>query len=423
MPSSNPNHRLADAAGSPCKAGIDDLALLGGRRLFAEPKPIGQLDAPAVEDYLATLKEAYDARHLANNGPIVVKLEQKLARLHGVRHCVALANAGLGLTMLMQLFAGGRQGEVILPAFSYRGLPHFCLWAGQTPRFCDVDARTHFLDAHSVESAISGKTTSILAVSNFNDAGDIESICEVGRRHGVPVFVDSVYAVGATRNGRMLGSFARAEVYSLHATKLLNGFEGGYVTTDDDDLDQLLRWQRNFALPGLKPACAGTSPVLGLNAKLNEFHAALAMHSVDRLEGIVARNRARYDAYREGLAPVPGLGLLAYAAGERANYQMAVLEVRPEWPLTRDQTVALLRAEGAAISAYYSPPLHRSEHSPAGVTTPPLPVAEALARNYVQLPVGELVTLQDVGSICDLLAFVDRHGVAIAGRLAGAGGA
>jgi dTDP-4-amino-4,6-dideoxyglucose len=413
MPSSS---RRGDAPRRAAKGGVDDLAIFGGAPLFSSPRPIGQLDAPDVEQYLALLRESYDARHLANDGPLLVRLEARVARLHGVKHCIALANAGLGLTMLMQLFARGRPGEVIMPAFSYRGLPHFCRWAGQAPRFCDVDARTHFIDARSAEGAVSSATTAILAVCNFNDPGDIEGICAVGRRHGVPVILDSVYAVGASYGGRMLGSFGRAEVYSFHATKLLNGFEGGYVTTDDEELARMLRWQRNFCLPGLKPAGA-PDYLLGLNAKLNELHAALALISVERIDEVIARNRARYDAYRDGLAKIPGVSLLPYAEGERANYQMAVIEIRPGWPLTRDQTVMLLRAEGAAISAYYSPPLHRSEHSGGG-ETPPLPVAEELGRRFVQLPVGELVSLEDVADLCRLLAFVAERGDAVARRAA-----
>ena len=407
---------MSATTGLPGKSRIDDLAVFGGTPLFATVRPIGQLDAPAVDDYLATLRESYDARHLTNDGPIVVKLERKLARIHGTRHCIALANAGLGLTMLMQIFSGGRRGEVIMPAFSYRGLPHFCQWAGQLPRFCDVDPHTHFLDPGAVEAAVGPNTTSILAVSNFNDPGDIRGVCEVGRRHGVPVFLDSVYAVGSTYGGTMLGSFARAEVYSLHATKLLNGFEGGYVTTNDDDLAQLLRWQRNFALPGLRPDLPGSGTVLGLNAKFNELHAAMAILSVARLDPIIARNCERFDAYRHGLRPVPGLTLLPYAGGERVNYQMAIVEVHPEWPLSRDQTVALLRAEGAAISSYYSPPLHRSEHCPPGIAVPALPVTETLAGKFVQLPVGELTSVADVHQLCELLHFVACQGEAVAAR-------
>jgi dTDP-4-amino-4,6-dideoxygalactose transaminase len=401
------------------KTHIEDLAIFGGSPLFNSTRPIGQLDAPDVADYLNTVKEAFDMRHLTNDGAIVHKLERKLAHFHGTAHCIALANAGLGITMLIQLFAKGRGGEVIMPAFSYRGLPHFAQWAGQFPRFCDVDRRTHTLDPKLVEIAINERTTSILAVCNFNDPGHIDELCQVARRHDMPIFLDSVYSVGSTYKGKMLGPFADAEVYSLHATKLLNGFEGGYITTDNDDLSKKLRWQRNFALPALRPQIADTEYVVGLNAKLNELHAAMAFLSVDRLENVVARNYERYEAYQQGLSCVNGLKLVPYAEGERVNYQMAVVEIGQDWALTSDQTVRLLRAEGAEISAYYSPPLHKSEHCPAGLKVANLTVAEELAEKFIQLPVGELMSVEDTRRICQLLSVIGEYVPMIAERLNG----
>jgi dTDP-4-amino-4,6-dideoxygalactose transaminase len=399
------------------KTHVQELAIFGAPPLFDSPRPIGQLDAPDFSDYVNTLKEAYDRRQLTDGGFIVRKLENKFAAVHGTKHCIAVANAGLGITMLIQLFANGRKGEVIMPAFSYRGLPHFAQWAGQLPRFCDVDRQTHGLDPIAVESAINVRTTSILGVCNFNDPGDIEGLTRIAKRHDLPIFLDSVYAVGSTYKGRLLGPFTNAEVYSLHATKLLNGFEGGYITTNEDDLAEKLRWQRNFALPALQPKVPGTRNVIGLNAKLNEMHAAMAILSLDRMGSIISRNCARLEGYKKGLEPVDGVTLLPYASGEQVNYQMAVIEIGREWPLTRDQTVHILRTEGAGISAYYSPPLHRSEHCPAGIQVPTLPVAEELGQKFVQLPVGELTTLEDIERICQLLATVSGNGPAVRKRL------
>ncbi len=399
------------------KTCIDELAILGGAPLFDSPRSIGQLYSTDVEAYLVTLKEAFDARHLTNDGPIVRRLERKLARFHGTAHCISLANAGLGITMLMQLFANGKQGEVIMPAFSYRGLPHFAQWAGQLPCFCDVDPLTHFLDPKSVESSINERTTSILGVCNFNDPGDIDGLTRIARRHNLPVFLDSVYAVGSTYKNRNLGPFTDAEVYSLHATKLLNGFEGGYITTDDDALAQKLIWQRNFALSGLKPYIENTESLFGLNAKLNEMHAAMALLSIDNIETIIDCNFSRFYAYRYGLKDINGLYLLPYKKDEQVNYQMAVVEVSAEWPLTRNQMVSLLRAEGCSISAYYSPALHRSEHCPPGLEVPDLPVTEELAEKYFQLPVGELTSTEDIEKICQLLSCIEDWGSEISVRL------
>jgi dTDP-4-amino-4,6-dideoxygalactose transaminase len=399
---------------------LEDIALFGGARLFTSHKPIGQLDCPPVETYLALLRKAFDARWLSNGGALSRELEIRLAKYHNVAHCVAVANAACGLIMLMRSLGRKPGGEVVMPAFSYRGLPHFARWAGHMPRFCEVNAATHTLEPESVARAIGPDTALILAVGNFNSVGDVEGLCSVAADADVPIIFDSVYAMASTYRGTPVGRFGAAEVFSLHATKLLNGFEGGYVTTNDDRVADLMRWQRNFALPGLRPEAAkGSLPILGINAKLNELHAGMALASLDRIEQIIAGDRARFEAYQEEFRGLRGLTLVPYpdASVEKSNYQMAVAEVGPQWPLTRDQTVQLLRAEGAQISGYYSPALHQSEHCPAGLKVEPLPVTESLATRFFQLPVGELVSIADIHSLGDLLCFVAEHGEGIRERM------
>ncbi len=391
---------------------VDDLAILGGCKLFDQARPLGQLDSPPVEEYLALLKTSYDARWLSNDGPLVRQLEKKLCDYHNVRNVIAVANAALGLTMLTNIFSSGRKGEVIMPAFSYRGLPHFVQWAGQMPHFCDIDPITHGLDPKAVERSINKHTTSILAVCNFNSPGQIDELYKVSEEHGIPLFLDSVYGLGSTYKGTLLGGFAKAEVYSAHATKLLNGFEGGYITTNDDELADILRWQRNFTMLGLRPeGISDYGHVLGVNAKLNELHAAMALLSLERLDEVIARNQQRHETYCDRLDAVTGLSILPSldSESEKRNYQLVVVEVTDDWPFTRDETIRLLRAEGLAIGPYYSPSLHQSEHAPVGMFIPHLPVSEGLSRRFFQLPVGELISIEDICRIGRLLVFLSNN--------------
>ena len=399
---------------APDKRCIADLALFGGPPLFSTPRPIGQLDAPPVDEYLALLRQVMVNRRLTNDGPMVQELETRLAAWHGVAHCVALASAGLGLMMLTQIFAEGRRGEIVMPAFTFRGLPHFAAWAGQTPRFADVDPITHTLTPQAVATAIGEHTTSILAVCNCQSPGDIAGLCAVAERHQLPIFFDSVYGLGSNYAGRRLGGFGRAEVFSLHASKLLNGFEGGYITTNDADLARLVRYQRNFCYGSDDDETAGR--VIGLNAKLNELHAAMALLSLDRIDASIAANRERYETYVTACADIQGLRLLAYPepAVAPSGYPLVIVELLPSWPLDRERMIALLRAEGAIIGPYYSPPLHRREGAPT--PTPSLPVTEDLARRFIQLPCGSLVSAADIDAIAGLLRFVAAHGAEIAAR-------
>lgn len=378
-------------------------ALFGGRPLFSSPRPVGQLAAPPIESYLRLLRQAYDSRAL-RTGPIAASLERELAAFHGVRHCLVFVNAGFALTMLMRHYAAGRHGNVIMPAFTFRGLPHFARWAGQVPRFCDVEPNTHGLDPKSAAAAIDEDTVAILAVNNVHSASDIDALCALAGERRLPILFDSVYALGATYGGHVLGRFGNAEVYSMHATKLLNGFEGGYVTTDDDALYSALRRYRDGGR---------------VNANLNEMHAAMATLCLQELPKVIASNAQRYRRYRSALASVPGLKLLEYRNEdiERYNYEMALLEITGEWPLTRDETIKLLRAEGAIISTYYSPPLHRLPQAPAGVPVPELPVTENLAARFLQLPVGELMSLDDIDALAAYLKRLSRNGDEVALRL------
>jgi dTDP-4-amino-4,6-dideoxy-D-glucose transaminase len=401
------------------KHSAGDLALFGGAPLFSRPRPIGQLHTPSFDRFRDKLRAVYSARWLSNGGPMVRQLEQALARRHGVAHCIALTNAGLGLMMLMRLLAEGRHGEVVMPAFTFRGLPHFAVWAEQIPVFCDVDPHTHTLDPHDLDARITPATTCILAVANPYAIGDREGLCAVARRHNVPIVFDSVYGFGATCGGHELGSWGAAEVFSLHATKALNGFEGGYVTTSDDHVARLLRMQRNFALDEDPDLARGHPHVLGLNAKLNELHAAMALVCLEDLPQLFAENRTRYEHYRRAFADVPGVSILRYPSDsvERQNHQMVIAELSAEWPLSREDSLRLFRAEGMAITAHFAPALHQSRHSPPGARGGSLPVAEALARRFLQLPAGDLVDKRDIDAIAALCTFIRNHAGEIRSRL------
>lgn len=400
------------------KPHVDALALFGGPPLFASIRTNGQLAQPDSEVFFSHARTIFEGRRLTNNGPLVRQLEARLAELHQVEHCVSFCNASVGLVLLLRCLGGEQGGEILLPTFTYPGLPHIVRWAGFAPRFCDVDPLLHSLDPASAASRVSAATRAILAVHQVQSPCRIAELEDLARRLGVPLVFDSVHVLGNTWQGRPLGGFGAAEVFSLHATKLLNGFEGGYATTDNPALADSLRSARSFGFQG-KDNVAG----LGLNGKLNEIHAALALASLDGLDATMAANTARYEAYLRHFSPIPGLRVLEFAPGERHNHQLVMVEVLEGWPLTRDDTVRLLRAENALARPYYSPPLHSSEHCPAALRGERLPVAEDLSERFIQMPVGDLTSVEDIAALAGLMDFVAANGRDVAARLAQAGAA
>ena len=394
------------------KDDVNSLGFFGGEPLFKSWRPFGQLSLPQEITFFKYCEQTLSTFSSCDN-TLVEKLEHQLSNLHQVDYSISYANACIGLTILMDIFADNRQGEVIMPSFTYAGLPHLAQWAGQKPRFCDIDPVTHTLDPEQVQAAISKETTSIMAVHQVNSPCRIRELEKLADTYDVPIFFDSVHGLFCTYNGKPIGGFGEAEVFSLHATKLLNGFEGGYITTNNGTLAEILRQKRDHGL-----GQNGTVESLGINARLNEIHAACALSCLEDLPHLVERNYQRLTAYHYNFKGIPGLSWIKYNdQNERMNYELALLVVDSEWPISRDDTVKIMRAENALARPYYSPPVHLSSHCPDFIDPPKLPVTERVANSIIQMPFGELVSLEDIAKIGCLFRFMFTHADEIITRL------
>jgi dTDP-4-amino-4,6-dideoxygalactose transaminase len=292
--------------------------------------------------------------------------------------------------------------EVILPSFAYRRMADIVAWCHLVPRFCEIDPDTLAMTADTVAACLSADTALVLGVQPIVNCLPADEIEALAHRNGVPLLIDSVESCFETYRGRKVGTFGDAEVFSLHASKLINGFEGGYLTTNDAGLARRLFYMRGFGFTG-----HDSVEYLGTNAKLNEVHAAMALASLDDLEDQAVRNRERYLAYRKALADLPGLRLLEFDERERTSYKNIVVELTDAWPLSRQLTLEILVAERVQARTYYSPALHEL---PLAYPTAhgPLPVSEAAARRLLILPSGARVSVEDIGEIVGLLALIER---------------
>jgi len=151
-----------------------------------------------------------------------------------VRHCIGMCNGTAAIEIAVR--AMGWSGEVIVPSFTFVATVHALRWLGITPVFCDIDPRTHNIDPAKVEALITSRTTGILGVHVWGRPCDVESLEMIARRRRIVLLFDAAHAFACSRRGRMVGSFGDAEVFSFHATKFVNAFEGGAVVTNESDL-------------------------------------------------------------------------------------------------------------------------------------------------------------------------------------------
>ena len=363
------------------------------------PLYVGRPNIGGREVFLQRVEDILDRRWLSNNGKYVQQFEAKIAEMLGVRNCVAMCNATVGLEIAIR--ALGLSGEVILPSFTFIASAHALQWQQITPVFCDIDPQTHNLDAAKVEALITPRTTAIMGVHLWGRSCDVAALQDIATRHGLKLIFDAAHAFGCSHNGRMIGGFGDAEVFSFHATKFINTLEGGMVTTNDDELALKIRRMKNFGFTGYDQVES-----IGTNGKMNEISAAMGLTNLESMTEFVAINRAHYQHYKEGLADLPGVSVMPYDESERCNYQYVVLEVEEtKAGISRDELVDRLHSRGIIARRYFHPGCHRME--PYATIFPDagrnLPVTQSLSNRLLCLPTGSAVTPEDVKRICNLV--------------------
>lgn len=380
------------------KENLHDLAIFGGAPAFPETLHVGRPNVGDRASFLARVEGMLDRRWFTNNGPLVLELEAKLADLLEVKHCVLACNATIGLQMTIR--ALGWHGEVIVPSFTFVATAHALAWQEVTPIFCDVDPQTHNIDPAEIEQLVTPRTTGIIGVHVWGRPCDIEGINRVAQKHHLSVIYDAAHAFACSHGARKIGGFGNAEVFSFHATKFFNTFEGGAITTNDDALAEKLRLIRNFGFVDADDVRA-----LGINGKMSEVSAAMGLTLLESLDSLLETNRKNYAAYERGLAGISGLSLMQFNPQDSNNHQYIVVSVNAnEYGSDRDRVVEMLHKENVRARRYFYPACHRMEPYRSGEPVRrPLPATEALTASLMTLPTGTAVGPAEIETICRIL--------------------
>lgn len=384
------------------KKTIGDLAIFDGQPAFAEALHVGRPNIGSRRNLDERISDILDRRWLTNSGRYVQEFERRIAELVGVKHCIAMCNATIALEIVIR--ALDMKDEVIIPSFTFIATAHALQWQGIDPVFCDVDPRTHTLDPKRVEEMITSKTTGILGVHTWGRACDVDALSQIAKRRGLRLIFDAAHAFGCTYQGKMIGGFGDAEVFSFHATKFLNSLEGGAVVTNNGDLAQKIRLMKNFGF-----TVQDRTESLGTNGKMSEFSAAMGLTNLESMDEFVAVNRRNYQQYQAELADLRGVSLQLYDDGEKNNFQYVVAEIdERETAIARDQLLEILNAENVLARRYFYPGCHRMEPycSSSAITSPLLPETERLADRVLVLPTGTAVGPEEIKTISEIIRLV-----------------
>ncbi len=388
------------------KSELDNLAVFGGVPAFEQKLHVGRPNIGDRQRLLGRINDILDRRWLSNDGFYLKEFERRVADMVGVKHCIAMCNGTVALEIAIR--AAGLTGEVVVPSMTFIATAHALQWQEITPVFCDIKPESHNINPSCVEKVITPRTTGIIGVHIWGRPCDVESLADIAHRRGLKLLYDAAHAFGCSHNGRMIGSFGDAEVFSFHATKFFNTFEGGAVVTNDNELASKIRLMKNFGFAGYDNVI-----YIGTNGKMSEVSAAMGLTELESLEEFIGINYRNYKQYGHELKGMPGIQLVTYDETEKCNYQYIVLEIDEAITrVTRDQLVEILHTENVLVRRYFYPGCHRMQpyrsYFPSARLM--LPKTERLVKRVMSLPTGTAVGLEEISKICEIIKFVAAHG-------------
>lgn len=352
---------------------------------------------PSFEEYTEEIRELWDSRWLTNSGVKHQKLEKELMDYLEVPHISFYSNGHLALETI--LHALHLKGEVITTPFTYASTTQAIVRCGLTPVFCDVEPEWYTMDADKIEALITEKTCAILPVHVYGNVCQDIKIEAVAKKYHLKVIYDAAHAFGVRYKGKGIGNLGDAAMFSFHATKVFHTIEGGAVSYQDDSLRRDMEALKMFGMYGKEDA-----EMIGYNAKMTEFQAAMGLCNLRHVDQWIGERRAVVMRYRERLSGVKGLRLCPEQEGVESNYAyFPVYFDAAEFGMDRNEVLEKLAKENIFARKYFYPLTSEFSVYQGRFLIQKTPVAFDASRHVLTLPLYSELSVEDVDRICDVI--------------------
>jgi dTDP-4-amino-4,6-dideoxygalactose transaminase len=343
---------------------------------------------PPIEEYITYVRDIWERKWLTNNGPLVNELELRLKDYLKLDHLLFLGNGTIALQIAIKALE--LKGEVITTPFSYVATTSSIVWEGCDPVFVDIDPHTFNIDASRIESAVTEKTSAIMATHVYGNPCDIDEIERIAKKHNLKVIYDAAHCFGTKYKNESVFKYGDVATTSFHATKLFHTIEGGAVVTNDAELLKKMAFIKNFGHFGDQFA------MIGINGKNSEFHAAMGLSNLNYVDEILKTRKAVCEIYDDKLATF--------------RVQKVQINSKAEWnhayyPVVFESEKQLLKAVESLNNnwiyprRYFYPTLSNLNY----VRPHHTPIADDIAKRVLCLPLYHGLKEQDIAFISRLL--------------------
>ena len=352
---------------------------------------------PSLEEYTEEIRELFVSHNITNMGEKHALLTDQLKRYLDVDGLMLLANGHMALELSIQ--AMGLAGEIITTPFTFASTTHAIVRSGLKPVFCDIRENDYTIDTDQIESLITDKTSGILPVHVYGNVCAVDEIDRIAKKYHLKVLYDAAHAFGVRYKGRGIGRFGDLSAFSFHATKVYNTIEGGAVAFRDRDIGLKLYQLSNFGIMDEE-----TVSSVGMNAKMNEFQAAMGICNLRHIDAAIAARGEIWETYKAELAGVPGI--ITSDIPDDITYNYAYFPVRivkETYGESRKEIIERLRSNGFFPRKYFYPltssfSCYRDLFDPGST-----PVARRVSEEIMTLPLYPELQLDQVKRICQLI--------------------
>jgi perosamine synthetase len=358
-------------------------------------------EAKAVEE---VLKSGW-----VSQGPKVVEFEKLIAEYTHTNYAVATNSCTSGMHLTFLALGIGKGDEVIVPSFTFPATPNSVVYTGATPVFADIDPRTYNIDPTDIERKITKKTKAIMPVHQAGLAAAMPEIMKIAKKHKLFVVEDAACALGATINGRSVGTFGETGCFSFHPRKSITTGEGGMVVTNSKKIAEQIKVLR-FHGASVSDRVRHESKVfideqyaeLGYNYKMSDIHAAIGIVQFQKLQMILTKRRKLADRYTKYLSKIPYIVTPIEPEGYVHTYQAYLITLTEDSPVKRNDVINKLLAKDIAtrigVKASHLEPLYRDV-----VKNSNLKNTEKVAKNVITMPLYPQMTMREQDYVINTL--------------------
>lgn len=356
---------------------------------------VTQSSMPSLEEYIEEIKSIFDTKWLTNMGPKHNELQSKLEEYLKVKHMNLFTNGHMALYSAIKALK--LEGEVITTPFTFVSTTHAIVQNGLKPVFCDIEPDTYTIDVSKIEKLITDKTCAIVPVHVYGNVCNVEEIEKIAQKYNLKVIYDAAHAFGVKYKNIGIGNFGNISMFSFHATKVFNTIEGGGIAYKEDNLERELNLLKNFGITGTE-----TTEEIGMNAKMNEFQAAMGLCNLRYIDEELKKRKKVVEEYRKRLSDIKGIKLSKIQENVQSNYAYFPVIFEEEFGKTRDEVMEELAKYNIYTRKYFYPLTTDFECYPQynGNDTP---VAKYVSDRVLTLPLFADLPIEKVNKICDII--------------------